>query len=607
MDKRSIIGVIIFVILLGCFFQFSRMDGFLKLDSLRNIVNLPGSKQLGQAVDKERDSFLILYDPRDVASVFAEHRLTKIIQQQKKSVESVSVYDKDVAIAKDCRGVLVATGNMSRVAALDNVRKYVKDGGTAVMLMALEPEALPSPEFLQEMGISSAGGNVNARGIALVTDFLFGGKGFQFGENSAYNTHCRKVTLTDGATVHIRSWDGVPLLWENQAGQGKILAYNGTVRDDKTNIGILTALLAHCGTETVYPVLGTKVFYIDDFPSPVPEGVNPRIYDEMELTTAEFYRQRWWPYMQNIAQEFGLKYTGLIIESYGDVVKPPFPEPAGRRHRDDFIVYGRELLNMGGELGVHGYNHQPLAPKGYNEDELEYVPWESQADMVASLKELRRYIEAAYPDYAMHTYVPPSDILSPEGRAAVLEVFPEVQIFSSLYDGPAEARAYIQNYQRNDDGTFELPRTSAGYHPQRQSMYEQISMLNYIGNFSHFVHPDELFYAESKDLSWADMEQGLRDFLTEINKRYDWLKPVTNVECMNYFADYLDMDYRVQRDADELTIYCWQNRYPLSFVLHSSRQIAGVTGGSAQKIGDEAYLITTDKDTVVVKWKEAGK
>jgi hypothetical protein len=325
------------------------------------------------------------------------------------------------------------------------------------------------------------------------------------------------------------------------------------------------------------------------------------------MTTEDFYRYRWWPYMQQVAKDFDLKYTGLIIESYGDVVKAPFPAPAGRRARDNFIVYGRELLNMGGELGLHGYNHQPLAPAGYNEEELDYVPWGSKQDMVESLQELRRYIEASYPDYAMRTYVPPSDILSPEGREAILEVFPEVKIFSSLYDGPAEAMAYIQNYERKDDGTYELPRTSAGYHPKRQNMYEQISMLNYIGNFSHFVHPDELFYEESKDYSWGDMEQGLKDFLTEINNRFPFLRAVTNVELMNYFADYLDMDYRVEREPEKMTITTENNRQHLRFILRQCRDIAEISGGSYKKVGDDAYLIETEKSTTVIKWKEPEK
>ena len=607
MDKRGIAGIIAFVILLGCFFQFTRMDGFLKLDSVKNLVNVPRILDKKGDWDQSRDSFLILYDARDVASVFAEHRLSRLIAQQKKSSYSAKIGDESVEINDHYRGVLVVTGELNRVAALDKVRSYVENGGTAALLIAPEAASAPSQDFLRAAGIAELGGNANVKGINLRTDFLFGGKGFSFGEDSAYNTSGSKVELVSDALVHIAGIDDTPLLWEHPVGKGKFLVYNGVVRDDKTNIGILTAVLAHCGTETLYPVLGTKVFYIDDFPSPVPEGINPRIYDELHMTTEDFYRYRWWPYMQQVAKDFDLKYTGLIIESYGDVVKAPFPAPAGRRARDNFIVYGRELLNMGGELGLHGYNHQPLAPAGYNEEELDYVPWGSKQDMVESLQELRRYIEASYPDYAMRTYVPPSDILSPEGREAILEVFPEVKIFSSLYDGPAEAMAYIQNYERKDDGTYELPRTSAGYHPKRQNMYEQISMLNYIGNFSHFVHPDELFYEESKDYSWGDMEQGLKDFLTEINSRFPFLRAVTNVELMNYFADYLDMDYQVEREPDKMTLMTQNNRQPLRFILRQSREIAEISGGSYQKVGEDAYLIETGAGTTVIKWKEPEK
>lgn len=321
------------------------------------------------------------------------------------------------------------------------------------------------------------------------------------------------------------------------------------------------------------------------------------------MTTENFYRQRWWPYMRSVAKDFGLKYTGMIIESYGDQVRGPFKPNSGQRDRNNFITYGRELLDMGGELGIHGYNHQSLAPAGYNQQDLDYVPWASKEDMVESLKELRRYIESVYPAYRLQTYVPPSDILSPEGRAAVLEVFPEVKVFSSLYDGPAAARAYIQDYQRNDDGTYEIPRTTAGYCPNEQNMYEQIAMINYMGNFSHFVHPDEMFYEESAAISWADMEQGLRHFLTGIQTRYDWLRPVTASECKDYLADYFDMDYRVTRESGRMVLHCWNYRHPLRFILRTKRTIDHVDGASFEKAGDDAYMIETQQDEAVIYWK----
>ena len=138
MDKRGIAGIIAFVILLGCFFQFSRMDGFLKLDSAKNLANIPNVLDNKGEFDESRDSFLIIYDPRDVASVFAEHRLSKLIAQQKKYSKSVPLNDMEIEIKDNYRGVLIVTGDLNRVVSLNKVRAYVENGGTAALLLALE-------------------------------------------------------------------------------------------------------------------------------------------------------------------------------------------------------------------------------------------------------------------------------------------------------------------------------------------------------------------------------------------------------------------------------------------------------------------------------------
>ena len=608
MDKRGIAGVIVLVILLGCFFQFSRMDGFLKLDYFRNLNFVPKNILQGTHTQGEKEKYLILYDPRDVPSVFANHRLAWLLEQQKKEAVSCSIYE-DTAVEASYRGVLLAASNWNKTVVLPKLADYAAQGGTVAFMMHPEVEAgVGVPDICQEMaGFTVAGGQKSVLGIQLNTDFLFAGKGFSFGEGTQYHTDTLSVTLQDDDVVHIAALDGSPLLWEHAYGQGKCLFYNGAVRDDKTNIGVLTAMLAHCGEDSIYPVVGTKLFFIDDFPAPVPEGNFDKIYDELHVDTADFFRHIWWPFMRECADKYSLKYTGLIIESYGDQVKGPFVPTQGRQARDNLIVYGRELLDMGGELGLHGYNHQSLAPAGYNQDELDYVPWESKEDMVESLQELRRYIKSAYPDYDFQSYVPPSDILSPEGHEAVKEVFPELKVYSSLFDGLYSERGYYQDFGRNANGTYEIPRFTSGYAPDRQNMWENISVINYIGVFSHFVHPDELFYEESKDLTWAMMVQGFHNFLAEINDRFGWLRPVTDSECVAYFADYLDMDYRVTREQDKLILNCWNYHYPLRFVLRSSKEIAEVTGGSARKIGDDAYMIETEKPETIIQWKEKAK
>ena len=75
MDKRGIAAVTVFVVLLGCFFQFTRMDGFLKLDSVKHLVDIPSVEHAVDMPEMARDSYVIVYDPQDVESVFIQHRI----------------------------------------------------------------------------------------------------------------------------------------------------------------------------------------------------------------------------------------------------------------------------------------------------------------------------------------------------------------------------------------------------------------------------------------------------------------------------------------------------------------------------------------------------
>ena len=615
MDKRGILAICAFVILLACFFQFSRMDGFLYLDAVQHKLSLSGLTEGEEMPARDglekgegRDIYLVFYDQHDVASTFMRHRLEWLLNQQKKGMVSVSVYDADVEVKQGYRGVILATGILGRVAALPKVLDYVRAGGQAAVLMrpeAQEGEPL-SPEAMTALGITSLGGDKNVPGLELPTHFFLGGYGFRSEDGKAYQTDATLVELADKAAVHMRSADGFPLMWEQPYEKGRFFVYNGGLRDDKSNVGTFTAIISHMGEETIYPVLNTKIFYIDDFPAPVPEGNFDKIYDELGVSTVEFFRNIWWPFMRDCAKKYELKYTGLIIESYGDQVKGPFHPTMGRAARDNLVIYGREILDMGGELGLHGYNHQSLAVAGYNQDKLGYMSWDSKADMVEAMRELRRYIHEVYPGYTFMTYVPPSDILSPEGHEAVKEAFPELKTYSSLFDGLYEEKAYYQDFERNEDGTHEIPRVTSGYAPVRQEMWADISVANYIGVFSHFVHPDELFYEESKDLTWGMMREGFESFLEEINQRFPWLRPTTAAEATAYFDDYLDMDYRLRREPDRLVLTTKGNRYPLHFVLRTKKEIDRVEGAVIRPMDEGAYLVETQGLEVSIYWKEGS-
>ena len=604
-NKRSLCILLFFAFLAGCFFQYSRLDGFLHLGTVGN-RSLTDRLRRPAPTDEAlpREKFLIIYDPTDVLSMYARHNMEKILTEKRKSFESRPLDDAQPFLGA-YQGIALATGHLSSISVLPQIMDYARAGGTVLALQKIEPvEERPiDASTLADFGVAQLGAVTDVCGVHLHTNFLVGGKDFQFCEGAAFMTHANRVTLTADTTVHIASIEGTPLLWEKPLGAGKIYAYNGVERDDKTNLGIFTALMAHCGTDTIYPVVGVKLFILDDFPAPVPEGDFERIYNELGVDTETFYRKIWWPFIREMGETENIRYTGAIIETYGNQVKGPFRPLGGRATRDGLIIYGRELLNMGGELGLHGYNHQPLAPEGYDQPRLNYVPWESQADMEEALSELRNYIKSVYPDYEFRFYVPPSNIMSPEGKAAIRKVFPEVIVFGSLFDGPANERAYYQNFEYKD-GVYEIPRISSGHGGDGLILWQEISALNYIGVFSHFIHPDEIFYETAANTTWKEMETGMRSFMHKISTRFPWLTAETISDSLPFFSDYFDMDYRVQERPDGMELYTWGAAGELRFLLHTAHMIERTEGCTAEPAGEGVYLIRTNAAMARIYWKE---
>ena len=612
MHKQGMFWIIGIVLFLGLFFQYNRMDGFLHLFTVGN-MRMSSEQNSGEpwsrADEITPDTYLIVYDPSSVESMFLRHETERMITEKKMKFQSVR-NDTPIANGLDgIRGVLLATGDLSRVVSLPTIFSYVEQGGTAILLTRLQqnPDIPISQDTLAMLGISQLDGesqSFTAQGLMMQTDFLPGSKGVQVADDIRYNTFVDSVTLLDSAVVHVSDYTRtVPLIWQQAYGKGRFYVYNGSMRPDKTNRGFLMSFLAHCGEDTLYPIVGCKIFFIDDFPSPIPEGYQDKIRSEYQMTTRDFYSRIWWPYMKELQEKEHIKYTGVIIESYGDQVQGPFEPIYEREGRNALLVYGNDLISVGGEMGIHGYNHQPLVPPGYQDDEPDYVPWQSTSDMKDALTELNRYVHEAFPKYTFQVYVPPSNILSPQGKKTIEETLPDIRIFSSLYDGPSNEEAYYQEFKREDNGTYDIPRITSGYKPPELDLYFECTTITSIGVFNHFVHPDELFYEESKDLTWQMMSEGLKDFLNQINARYGWLTPVTISESLPYFDSYFDLDYRVIRKPDELEIHCWQYVNSASFLLHSTKEVASTQGCSVQKAGDETYFVKVTEPEAHIYWK----
>jgi hypothetical protein len=605
--SRGCVAILSLLLFLGLFFQFHRTDGFLRLFKNTN-TTLVASEVKEQPEDADnwpREKYLVVCDVTSGDSIKLRLNLEKTFHQLKKDVKVVSIEEAG-AETLDYTGVFIAFPNLDRITNIDALRNYVFDGGKVYFMIT------PSPgnafmQLQQELGFKNSGKAENTTGVKILSSILIKGKGFELNGSSIENSSM-PAELDDSARVHITSFDDTPLLWDKDYGKGAYVIFNGTMLGEKGSRGIITGMLGLSQNAFVYPIIGTKTMYIDDFPAPAPEGIRDEIYPDYHLTTAEFYRQIWWPGMLKIAAKYDIRYTGLAIETYNANVAGPFdPESNDRTNRRNLILYGRELLKSGGEIGIHGYNHQPLVPEGYAAHNEEYTPWENPELMAQSMSELKRYLEVVYPDYKFKSYVPPSNILSPEGRAALKEAMPDLKMISSLYIGSyAKSDSYIQEYGMGPDGILNMPRISADYLRDKDMDWDILNAVSFLGVFSHFVHPDNLLFAENKGIHWRDMYKEFESLMKEVYEKYGWLRSCTGSQSAEYYEDFLQMDYRIKLEGDQLQIACWGFSDESYFILRTPRKVTEAKGCEIQSIDENIYLLKIHSPEVTLSLKSSG-
>lgn len=330
--------------------------------------------------------------------------------------------------------------------------------------------------------------------------------------DEALSDYAMNVRLEADCIAHMFTGDQarIPLLWTRELGKGRVAVFNASLINGKDSRGYALNVMRALEDRLLYPIINAGMVYIDDFPAPQPEGFNDQLKQRYGFDIQGFFRNHWWPDMKQLTWTKGLRYTGVLIETYNDIVEPPFE----RDNDDNALVryYASEILQSGGEIGLHGYNHQPLCTDGFVYAGEGYTLWPSLENMSLAIKELLRYGEAFLPNAQFVTYVPPSNYLSAEGQRVLLETVPELRTLSGLYLPEAGVNALTQEFTEEADGSISVPRITSGFSVDGYNKLMIAQELALHGVFSHFIHPDDVLdVARGAELGWEKM---LADFET---------------------------------------------------------------------------------------------
>ena len=476
----------------------------------------------------------------------------------------MKIAHRDVDIATDGADAIPSLSSFDRVIVLmpsldglgthlTDLMSWVSAGGS--LMLGMTPD---NSNYLQaiasKLGIESAGYDyVKAESIVPSDDFMLGG-GERYEFSDPFDSSL-SVSLRDTAHVWAKTSDtGTPLIWSNDCGSGRTVVCNIGIYD-KVMRGFYASAISLLGDATAYPVINSAVFYLDDFPSPVPSGDGTYIKRDYGLSIADFYTKVWWPDLQKLAQKYGIRYTGVMIENYEDAVNQT--EPARQADTTQFRYFGGMLLQMGGELGFHGYNHQPLALWDTDYGTLyDYKTWKNKETLVASLDELIAFQDEVLPNAHGSVYVPPSNILSASARKLIGTDVPRIKTIASTYFEDGTDLPYVQEFGVASDGIVEQPRiVSGGMVDDSYMRLAAVSELNMHYVSTHFMHPDDLLDPDrgAKE-GWEVYKGGLTDYLDWLTKSAPDLRRQTGSECSGAIQRFSSVTVSVDTSADAWTL-----------------------------------------------------
>lgn len=560
------------------------------------------------AIAGEKATNLLVIDSSQEGVSDAESMLDRVLLDMKVPTVTVDLAQGDeIPTLKQYQTMVIAMPNLDPLGEhVLQIMQWVKKGGG--VMFAMTPEKTGYLDVIgPQIGIeSSAYKYVVTEGITPSKDFMLGG-----GQTYMFSDPFKSslsVALNDRAQVEAVSSNGrTPLVWRSSVESGMAVMCNIGIYVKMVR-GFYASAFSLLSSAMAYPVINSAAFYLDDFPSPVPSGNGRYIKRDYNMSISEFYSQVWWPDLVRLAERYGIRFTGVMIENYGDDTKN---DPVRQTDNTQFEYYGGLLLRQNGEIGYHGYNHQPLVlPNTDYGNEYTYVQWPNRKAIVDSLNELIAFQKTVLPAATSSVYVPPSNILSSEGRQIIGEDMPQIRAIASMAFPPDSSLEYVQEFGVAADGVVEAPRIVSGSMVNNSYMrLAAVSELNMHYVSTHFMHPDDLLDEDrgAKE-GWETYRKGLEDYLDWLEQSAPSIRMQTGTECAAAVQRFSGLTVSMATSDDSWDLHLGNLIDQGWLMFRANNGTPGrVRGGSLTKLTGNLYLLKATSATVHIKRKTGGE
>jgi len=448
---------------------------------------------------------------------------------------------------------------------LQNLRNYVQEGGGFVVMRHIEIPFLSDLFGIEEKRSEN---DLKAEGLYLSESFLPGAQFLSYSEDDlstgALDVRLSSSTVTLGKALTKNDLypKGIPIVWLNSYGLGRVVYWNANYLGLISMRGVLLYSLLWSQPIAVYSIVNIESVMIDDCPQPVYNTYKEPIRSTLNLTDTDFYLNVWWNDIEELSRKYGLHYTFYAIFNYDAKREEPFDGKEftyGKNHASAKL--GRRILAHNFELGLHGYNHQPLV----NSSE-KFTNWKDLKSMKKSLQAAKDLWAQVFPDAeSVFSYAAPMNAIDAQGKAALCEVFPSIRVLSTVLDDLEEEGASVLEFgtDKDEPRLFSIPRLTSGYVLSQGVKNYLIGGLAVFGVWTHFIHPDDVFdrYGmtmkldlKKKDWKWEEVRNSMDSMFAFVRTHYPWLRDMSVRDAYYELKKYFEEKRKVEFAGDTVVI-----------------------------------------------------
>jgi len=559
---------------------------------------------------------LMLYNSDDHYPSMLVQNTRQVLQYAKIAYQECDLAQAEMADLHPYAAVLLMTEMIYKLSSNDcqRIKEYVADGGGLAVLYRGWNENL-----LDLFGIEADGPASfyeEEQTLRFTEDFIPGIRSnvIRNQDFSCYDLNVMPQTMIFARTSRL------PIVWFHRFGKGRVVYWNTSLLVEKVNRGFILRSLSLVQTHTIIPITNIGLFYLDDYPNSSSNDKVEPIKSEFDQTMSEFYYLRWYPDMMKLAKKYGIKYTAVVVFNYNGQTKPPYMFYEwlnGKIQFGDRLIpaaqWGVQHLDPSNELGLHGYNHQSLTLRN----------WRDIGNMEDAIAQARhRWVVDNLGEFPF-TYVPPHNVYDSTGVQALHHVFPEIKVIASQYLGDFATGGDREFAPEPwNEAIYDMPRVTSGFILTEFDKRAMLSLLQTMGIWSHFVHPDDVYpFGERYDeemlkeehihsIRWYGEPQKnglyyqLDHWLDFVKQYYPWLRFMTTKAALPELKRYLTNNvlYAIQKNRIMITM----ESAPMYFYFYvpSDQKIASLKGAEIvheyHNTLDHCFVLKANKKNVTI-------